>query len=80
VQRGDFKVACTLVKDCNSIPEGVKREGHVFHIPHFGTVHLAEVICTPYKKDLSMLRLEMGSPAEGTLLLAGVAGGGVWEP
>jgi hypothetical protein len=80
VQPGDFKVACTLVKGCNSIPEGVKRDGHVFHIPHFGTVHLAEVICTPYKKHLSMVRLEMGSPAEGTLLLADAAGGGSWLP
>ncbi|HUS07850.1 MAG TPA: choice-of-anchor P family protein [Bryobacteraceae bacterium] len=80
VRADDYKIACTLVKDCESLPPGVKREGHVFHIPHFGTVHLAECICTPYKKRLTMLRLEMGSPAEGDAALADAEGGGRWEP
>jgi hypothetical protein len=80
VQAADQKIACTLVKDCHTIPEGVTRDGHVFHIPHFGTVHLAEVICTPHKKHLSMLRLELGSPVEGSLLLADGGGGGEWQP
>src|SRR5262249_4360810 len=36
-------------------------------VPHFGTVFFGELLLTRYTRRLTMLRVEMGSPIEGTL-------------
>lgn len=58
-------VLCSLVKDMEVKGSGVKRDGHVFTIPEFGKVYVAEMICENSSRTLTMLRFELGSPGGG---------------
>jgi len=44
---------------------GVEIDGHVVHVPGFGKLHLGEFVVSQYARRLVMLRVELGSPAEG---------------
>jgi hypothetical protein len=52
--------------------------GHVIHIPDFGTVFLAELTVKHNSYNLTMIRLELGCLADGTVSMAAanVNGGG----
>jgi hypothetical protein len=45
---------------------GVTQKGHVFTVPEFGKVFVAEVVAENSRRILTMLRFEMGSPGGGT--------------
>ena len=74
-------VACSLVeyveiKDISvegpdgkvvKIPPPAKSAGHVIHIPDFGTIFLAELSVSHNSFHLTMIRLELGCLADGSL-------------
>lgn len=63
-------IFCSLATDMSAEAPGVTPKGHVFQIPHFGKVFLAEVLLEPWRRTLTMIRVELGSPVGG----AGTAG------
>ncbi|MBB5318178.1 choice-of-anchor P family protein [Tunturibacter empetritectus] len=54
--------------------------GYAIHIPHFGSVYLAELFCSGDTKRLTMLRVELGSPVVGSLAVSGPVTNGNWYP
>ena len=56
------------------------RHGHSLVVPHFGTIHLAEILVEHGRKSLTMLRVELGSPIEGRLLVGTAEAGGTSQP
>ena len=67
-------VRCSLVKELHPAAcPGIVRHGHCGHVlvvPEFGQIHLAEIQLEHGRKTLRMLRIELGSPNGGTLILA----------
>jgi hypothetical protein len=61
---------CSLVKDMKTSHPGVRRVGHGFDVPQFGKVYVAEVHLEYHKRRLTMLRLELGSPVAGAIIVA----------
>lgn len=72
-------VICSLVKNMTTIP-GVTRKGHVYVVPQFGKVYVAEVIAQHAQRTLTMLRLELGSPVSGVVVAAQIVGNGTTYP
>jgi hypothetical protein len=67
-------VRCSLVKELQprTCP-GITRQGpcgHVLVVPEFGKIHLAELRFEHGQKTLTMLRVELGSPQGGGLIVA----------
>jgi hypothetical protein len=65
------------------IPPPAQTFGHVIHIPDFGNIFLAELTVKHNSYNLTMIRLEMGCLASGSMCVAsghvngkGVGGGG----
>lgn len=69
-------IHCSLVKDMTTKCPGVKRRGHVFEVPQFGIVYVAEVIVEHSRRTLTMLRVELGCPVGGSVVVAQVQGNG----
>jgi hypothetical protein len=72
---GDGVLLCSLVEKIETDLDkvcGVKIEGHVIRIPHFGEIALAEIFAKHGTRTLTMLRFKLGSPDGGD----GSAGGG----
>jgi hypothetical protein len=69
-------VLCSLVKEMKTTCPGVKRHGHVFIVPEFGKIFVAEVIAEHSKRTLTMLRLELGSPTSGPITAAEASSNG----
>lgn len=67
---------CSLVKDMKTSYPGVRRVGHGFDVPQFGKVYVAEVHLEHHKRRLTMLRLELGSPVGGSVIVAQIQGNG----
>ena len=67
-------VRCSLVKDIHPAKcPGIKRHGHHGHVlvvPEFGTVYLAELRFEMGRKNLRMIRVELGSPNGGGVIVA----------
>ena len=67
-------VSCSLVKQLEPAKcPGIVYHGHYGHVlvvPEFGKIHLAEVLCEYGRKTLTMLRIELGSPNGGAMLVA----------
>lgn len=59
-------VLCSLMKDMDVRCPGVKQKGHVFTVPEFGKVHVAELVAENSQRLLTMLRFELGSPGGGS--------------
>lgn len=64
-----------------TIPPPAKSSGHVIHIPDFGTIFLAELTVNHNSFHLTMIRLELGCLADGTISIStcnvnGKGGGG----
>lgn len=60
---------CSLVKNMKSSCPGVERRGHVFTVPQFGKIYVAEFLAEEGQRTLTMLRLELGSPVSATLVV-----------
>jgi hypothetical protein len=59
-------VLCSLVEQVEGAKSGTSY-GHVVHVPGFGNVFLGELIVAHGLFRLTMLRIEMGCPADGDL-------------
>jgi hypothetical protein len=80
VENVEIKDISVKAADGNSvqIPPPAKSFGHVIHVPGFGTIFLAELSVNHNSFNLTMIRLEMGCLADGSvsLVAANVNGGG----
>jgi|SRR5215470_7544844 len=67
-------IRCSLVKELQpKTCPGIMRRGHCGHVlvvPEFGKVYLAEIHFEHGRKTLTMLRVELGSPNGGNLIVA----------
>lgn len=50
--------------------------GHIIYIEGFGTIHLAELTVSKHKRELTMIRVDLGSPVDGSLDVGTGSGGG----
>jgi hypothetical protein len=76
---------CSLVERIEwdgSLPEGaeVDEQSHVIVWPDFGKIVLGEMLIADFNRRLTMLRLELGSPLEGSLSAADIQSGGQGLP
>jgi hypothetical protein len=76
---------CSLVDRIEwdgALPPGaeVDEESHVIVWPDFGKVILGEMLISDYSRRLTMVRLELGSPLEGSVSAADVQSGGQGLP
>lgn len=55
-------VICSLVEKIETDLPGVDPRQHVFAVPNFGKIALAEIFAEPGTRTVTMLRLELGSP------------------
>jgi len=76
---GDDNILCSLVEKIETKLPGVDPKTHIIDVPHFGRVSLAELLITPASITATMIRLDLGSPDEGTLAVAEVKVNG-WPP
>lgn len=67
-------IRCSLVKELQpKTCPGVERLGHYGHVlvvPEFGKIHLAEIRFEHGRKTLTMVRIELGSPNGGNVIVA----------
>jgi hypothetical protein len=67
-------IRCSLVKELQPTTcPGILRRGHCGHVlivPEFGKIYLAEIRFQHGRKTLTMLRVELGSPNGGGLVVA----------
>lgn len=71
---------CTCLKKPTDVP-GTTRKGHCYSVPHFGTVCVGESYWQHQKRRLIMLRIELGSPVEGTIVALDTQdNGSQWPP
>jgi hypothetical protein len=68
-------VLCSIVKDIGGKCGG-KTYGHAIQIPHFGLIYLGELTVGCGSFDLTMLRLDLGSPIAGSVAAAQAAAAG----
>lgn len=59
-------VLCSLVKKVE-VEEPAKAYGHVILVPDFGNIFFGELLVTRFSAQLTMLRMEMGCLANGTI-------------
>jgi hypothetical protein len=56
--------------------DGITCAGNLITVKDFGIIHVGEYLVTPYKRHLTMLRLELSGPVDGTLTLVDVYSNG----
>ena len=56
--------------------DGITCLGNLITVKDFGTIHIGEYLVTPYKRHLTMLRLELSGPVDGNLTVVDVYGNG----
>lgn len=56
---------------------GWKQKGFAIEVPNFGRIYLAELIVRPSYRRLNMLRLELGSPVVGRVVVASASCNGL---
>ena len=62
-------VLCSLVEDIEGVKDA-KSHGHVIIVPEFGSLFLGEISVNHGSFALTMIRMELGCPAIGTLSMA----------
>jgi hypothetical protein len=70
VGRNEGVVICSLVDRIETALPGVDPRRHVFKVPNFGTITLAEIFAEPGTRTLTMMRLQLGSPHVADLTAA----------
>lgn len=85
----DHQIVTSLFQPPGELPAGCPREAKLdgqkippwsIRVPGFGTVFLGELMISRYARRLSMVRVEMGSPTDGTLVAGGTEGNGSTYP
>jgi hypothetical protein len=72
-------VLCSLVAELQGAKPGTSF-GHVLHVPGFGNIFFGELIVGPNSYRLTMMRIEMGCLAEGTISAASAFSNGSTFP
>ena len=72
-------VLCSLVEELQGAKPGTSF-GHVLHVSGFGNIFFGELIVAPSSYRLTMMRIEMGCLAEGTISAASAFTNGVGMP
>jgi hypothetical protein len=67
---------CSLAAEVKVHCRELKADGHAIHVPHFGTVYLAEFFILPHTRSITMLRAELGSAVKGHVKSGGGSGNG----
>ena len=60
--------------------DGITCAGNRITVKDFGIIHVGEYLVTPYKRHLTMLRLELNGPVDGNLTVVDVYGNGIPYP
>jgi hypothetical protein len=80
---GPAGIYATIVKsirwDGDPYP-GATIDQHQLTVPNFGTIFFGEIFVKPYSRQLTMMRLELGSPVGGDAAFAAVEDTGTWSP
>lgn len=64
-----------------SLPGGCEvKDGHGIYVPGFGTIYLGEYLVSRHARRLTMLRVELGCPVEGTIVSGYGDGNGHLRP
>lgn len=74
-QRGG-RMRCSLIKQLTHPNANPPTDQQSLYVPNFGTIYLGEVYLADSTRQVSMMRLEMGSPVAGALELGGGQGNG----
>jgi hypothetical protein len=74
------EILCSIIKELKTDAPGVTVEGHALVVPQFGRIYVGEALLGPCKRTLTMLRLELGSPVEGSGTISQVVGNGATWP
>jgi hypothetical protein len=72
-------VLCSLVEELQGAKPGTSF-GHVLHVPGFGNIFFGELVVAPNSYRLTMMRIEMGCLAEGTISAASAFTNGSTSP
>ena len=81
----DFRGTChgTLVKSIRwrgkPYPDATIDE-HVVYIPNFGRIYFGEILITKDARRVTMIRMELGSPAGGDCAAGDMQDNGGWSP
>lgn len=73
-------ISCTLVRDIETKCPEVKRHGHALSLEQFGRIFLGELSLGRCMRELTMMRVELGSPVAGDMSVGGVIGNGYPGP
>lgn len=79
-QEANGVILCSLVKKVKVDCPAVTVDKHVITVPHFGSIFLGEILSEQGFKRLTMIRLQLGSPHEGTLTATEVSLNGTHWP
>lgn len=71
---------CSLIKSIKCNCPGVQIFGNVIIVPDFGKIFLGEVLLKENSRRLSMMRLEMGSPMGGSVIVTSAENNGTTFP
>lgn len=74
------KMRCSLIKQLTHPNANPATDQQSLYVPNFGTIYLGEVYLADSTRQVSMMRLELGSPVAGTLILGGGSGNGTTYP
>ncbi len=82
VRKSNGTVVTSLVKKITPTGScsGLTIDGNQVDVPHFGRIHIAEFLLTPYSWRLVMLRVELGCSAAGPIAAACTQGNGTTVP
>jgi hypothetical protein len=64
----------------SAVAKQVVPYGHAIEIPQVGRLYLGELSSSDDTKQLTMMRIELGSPVVGRIAVAGPTGNGKWFP
>jgi len=74
-------VISSFVKNSGkSTMPGISAPGPIIIVPHFGTIYLGEVIVSFGQRRVHMMRLELGSPDEGSVTVGTTTSNGTLFP
>jgi hypothetical protein len=68
------------IEPLDPMPKGAEIDEHVITWPDFGKVILGEMLISDFSRRLTMVRLELGSPVEGSVAAADIQSGGQGLP
>lgn len=70
------RMRCSLIKQLTHPNANSSPDQQSLYVPNFGTIYLGEVYLADSRRQVSLMRLELGSPVAGSLTLGGGDGNG----